>query len=122
MLKAHSEKGSEGRENFDLIWSTLKKQSLKQKVLLSIIKLATAQVTAAQPIKGLIRASTELWNSWAIGQSNIAPPVNRGPKFRVLSIWGQWSGLVSQVPSLGNAIGERENNITLVTVWICSRH
>ena len=44
-------------------------------------------------------ADTELWNLWAVGQCNIAPPVNQEP-----NIWGRGSGLVSQVPCHGHAI------------------
>ena len=65
-----------------------------------------------EPGKGLIehKASTELWNSPAIGQREIAPPVNQESRLEYsLPV----AGLASKVPCLGNTIvavgGKRVN-------------
>ena len=54
----------------------------------------------------LIVASTELWNSQALSQCKMAPPVITGTQCRVPYTWGLGFGLVSQVLSLGDALGE----------------
>ena len=65
-----------------------------------------------EPGKGLIehKASAELWNSPAIGQWEIAPPVNQESRLEYsLPV----AGLASKVPYLGNTIvavvGKRVN-------------
>ena len=63
-----------------------------------------------QPRKGPNRAGTELWNSHALGQCKMAPPVEREvTQCRVPSIWD----LVSQVPCLGTTLGLVAKNIRL---------
>ena len=50
------------------------------------------------------KSQHKLWNSTARGQCNIATPVQSGSQFRVLSNRGLGSGLISQVPCLGDTI------------------
>ena len=69
------------------------------------IDLTIYKERETQPRKGLNRAGLELWSSQALGQCNAAPPVLAGTQHRGLSTWTLGSGLVSQVPFLGDALG-----------------
>ena len=74
---------------------------------ISIILLyVSIQLWATEPRQWLNRASTELWNSEALGLCDIAPPGLQEPSIEHTLGWGPGSSLVRQVPCVGDAIVE----------------